>query len=118
MLVLSVPSIHVPRRPIHDRRKGWLRQTSVLLLCASLTAYFAYHAIRGKHGLEARSRLSERSMLLEREITSLEAARANLERDVALLGALRRAGPLVYCWQRPSFSSGWGLVSVRRPLPP
>jgi cell division protein FtsB len=26
-------------------------------------------------------------MLLEREITSLEAARANLERDVALLGA-------------------------------
>jgi cell division protein FtsB len=72
--------------PIHDRRRGWLRQTSVLLVCASLTAYFAYHAIRGKHGLEARSRLSERSMLLEREITSLEAARARLERDVKLLG--------------------------------
>jgi len=57
----------------------------VLLLCLGMTAYFAYHAISGRHGLEARSRLIERSTLLEFEIKSLEAVRAKLQRDVALL---------------------------------
>ncbi len=57
----------------------------MLLLCLGLTAYFAYHAITGRHGLEARSRLIERSALLEFEIKSLEAVRAKLGRDVALL---------------------------------
>jgi cell division protein FtsB len=57
----------------------------VLLLCLGLTAYFAYHAINGRHGLEARTRLVARSQLLEFEIKSLEAVRAKLERDVALL---------------------------------
>ncbi len=56
-----------------------------MLLCLGLTAYFAHHAIYGRHGLEARSRLIERSALLEFEIKSLEAVRAKLERDVALL---------------------------------
>jgi cell division protein FtsB len=51
----------------------------------ALTAYFAYHAINGRHGLEARNRLLERSSLLEFEVKSLEAVRAKLERDVALL---------------------------------
>jgi cell division protein FtsB len=50
-----------------------------------LTAYFAYHAFNGRHGLEARQDLIERSNLLEFEIRSLEAVRAKLERDVALL---------------------------------
>jgi cell division protein FtsB len=57
----------------------------VLLLCLGLTAYFAYHAINGRHGLEARKKLIERSSLLEFEIMSLEAVRAKLARDVALL---------------------------------
>jgi cell division protein FtsB len=57
----------------------------VLLLCLGLTAYFAYHAFNGRHGLEARQDLIERSNLLEFEIRSLEAVRAKLERDVALL---------------------------------
>jgi cell division protein FtsB len=57
----------------------------VLLLCLGFTAYFAYHAIYGRHGLEVRSQLTERSALLEFEIKSLEAVRANLKRDVALL---------------------------------
>ena len=57
----------------------------MLLLCLGLTAYFAYHAINGRHGLEARKILIERSSLLEFEIKSLEAVRAKLERDVALL---------------------------------
>ena len=57
----------------------------MLLVCWSFTAYFAYHAINGSHGLEARSRLIERSSLLEFEIRSLEAVRAKLQRDVDLL---------------------------------
>ena len=57
----------------------------MLLLCLGLTAYFAYHAINGRHGLEARKSLIERSSLLEFEVKSLEAVRAKLERDVALL---------------------------------
>jgi cell division protein FtsB len=61
------------------------RQATVLLLCLGLTAYFAHHAFNGRHGLEARSRLIERSALLEFEIKSLEAVRAKLQRDVALL---------------------------------
>jgi cell division protein FtsB len=48
-----------------------------------LTAYFAYHAISGKHGLEARSRLVERSKAIERDISALETVRARLARDVA-----------------------------------
>ncbi|MFA5900064.1 MAG: septum formation initiator family protein [Hyphomicrobium sp.] len=57
----------------------------MLLLCLALTAYFVHHAFNGRHGFEARSRLVERSALLEFEIKSLEAVRAKLERDVALL---------------------------------
>ena len=57
----------------------------MLLLCLGLTAYFAHHAIYGRHGLETRSKLIERSALLEFEIRSLEAVRAKLERDVKLL---------------------------------
>jgi len=57
----------------------------VLLLCLGLTAYFAYHTLKGRHGLEARDRLAERESALQFEIQSLEAVRAKLERDVALL---------------------------------
>ena len=72
------------RQPNHDRRSR-PRQATVLLLCLGMTAYFAHHAINGRHGLEVRSRLIERSALLEFEIKSLEAVRAKLRRDVALL---------------------------------
>lgn len=72
------------RQPKHDRR--WKPgQTAVLLLCLGLTAYFSYHAINGRHGLEARHRLIERASLVQFEVKSLEAVRAKLERDVALL---------------------------------
>jgi cell division protein FtsB len=61
------------------------RQASVLLLCCGLTVYFGYHTIKGRHGLETRSRLIERSTSLEREIRALETVRADLERELALL---------------------------------
>ena len=61
------------------------RQVSVLLLCGGLTVYFGYHTINGRHGLETRTRLIERSSALEREIKSLEPVRVRLERELALL---------------------------------
>jgi len=59
----------------------------VSLVCLCALAYFAHHAIKGKRGLEARSRLIERSRVLEPQIARLEAARTRLERDVRLLNA-------------------------------
>ena len=82
------------RQPNHDRRSR-PRQVTVLLLCLGMTAYFAHHAVSGRHGLEARSRLTERSDLLDFEIKSLEAVRAKLERDVALLAPERPDGDIV-----------------------
>jgi cell division protein FtsB len=67
------------------RRGHWSRQLTVLLCCASTTGYFAYHTCTGRHGLEARARLIERSNVLEFEIKSLEAVRAHLAADIALL---------------------------------
>jgi cell division protein FtsB len=61
------------------------RQVSVLLLCGGLTVYFGHHTFKGRHGLETRSRLIERSAIQEREIKALETVRANLEREIALL---------------------------------
>ncbi len=62
-----------------------LRQVFVLLFSLSATAYFSYHAIHGRHGLEARSALVERADLVEFEIRSLETVRDRLRHDVSLL---------------------------------
>ena len=72
---------------MYDRRNGRPRQILVSLFCLFALGYFAYHAIVGKRGLEARGQLIERSRHLEPEIGRLEADRARLERDVRLLGA-------------------------------
>ena len=72
---------------MYDRRKGRPRQILVSLFCLLALGYFAYHAIVGKRGLEARERLVERSRQLEPQIKRLEADRARLERDVRLLNA-------------------------------
>ena len=57
----------------------------MLLTCLTSSAYFGFHALHGRHGLEARYQLVERSTLLDFEIKSLETVRAKLQRDVALL---------------------------------
>lgn len=78
------------RYPQHDRRSRrsrLVRQTFVALICLGLTAYFAHHAHRGRHGFEARLQLVERTALLAFELESLEAVRSRLARDVALLAA-------------------------------
>ncbi len=71
-----------------DRRRGavWLlKQLSITLTCLNLTAYFSYHIRYGRHGLEARSELQDRSALLDFEIKGLENVRSKLRHDVALL---------------------------------
>jgi len=72
---------------MYDRRKSRPRQILVSLFCVCGLCYFAYHAIVGKRGLEARSRLIERSRQLEPEIARLEAERASLEQEVRLIDA-------------------------------
>lgn len=72
-------------RPTSNDMSMRLPQLTVLLCCLGLTATFAHHSIYGRHGLEARRQLIERSNLLDFEIRSLEAVRSGLERDVALL---------------------------------
>ena len=71
-----------------DRRNGARRllgQISVTLACLTLTTYFAYHMRYGRHGFEVRSRLTDRSALLDFEIKGLETVRTKLRHDVALL---------------------------------
>jgi cell division protein FtsB len=59
-----------------------------LVLLGSLlaTSYFVFHAVFGTHGLQAKSRLLERSTEIERELAVLEAVRIRLRQDVAALG--------------------------------
>ena len=56
-----------------------------MLVCLLLATYFGYHAIKGKHGLEAQSELRQRAERLEVELAGLEAMRLSFERDIALL---------------------------------
>ncbi|MFO1173070.1 MAG: septum formation initiator family protein [Hyphomicrobiaceae bacterium] len=66
-------------------RTGSRQQNVVLLICVLLTSYFGYHAIKGKHGLEAHSELTLRAERLSGDLKALEAIRSDLERDIALL---------------------------------
>lgn len=62
-----------------------VRQVLVLLTCLSASAYFAHHAIYGRHGLIAREDFMQRANLLDFEIESLQSVEGKLRRDVALL---------------------------------
>ena len=50
-----------------------------------LSLYFGYHAIKGRHGLEARLRLAAKAEALEQRLAGLETDRARLERRISLL---------------------------------
>jgi len=77
----------VLRSSKHDRRKkGALQLLIVLLGCSAFSATFTYHAINGRHGLEARSKLLLRSAELRSEIKSLEAVQAEFSTHIKLLG--------------------------------
>ena len=66
-------------------RNGTIRQLTVVLLCLGFAGYFGYHAIKGRHGLEAHLRLSAKERALKEQLVDLEAVLSNLKRDVALL---------------------------------
>jgi cell division protein FtsB len=50
-----------------------------------LIGYFSYHAVKGRHGLEARSSLEVRVRALEAELTRLKTEREQLERKAAAM---------------------------------
>ena len=64
-----------------------LRAAAVPLACLSLIGYFGYHLFVGERGLESRAKIESRITTLEGELKGLQAVRAKLERDVALLRA-------------------------------
>lgn len=85
MTVVLRPTFHERRSKSGQRRWAFARQAFVLLTCLSATAYFAYHARYGRHGMDVRAQLQERANLLDFELRSLETVRAKLQSDVALL---------------------------------
>lgn len=71
-----------------NRRNGplnRLKQALVLLACLTSSAYFAYHANYGRHGLDMRATLQDRTALLDFELKGLISVRSKLERDCVLL---------------------------------
>jgi cell division protein FtsB len=68
----------------HDKRRSWRRKL-VAVACLGLTAYFAYHAVHGRHGLEARQRLLARAPQIDQQFEVLDSARRRLKTEVALL---------------------------------
>ena len=63
-----------------------LQRSLVLLGCAAFSLTFSYHAIYGKHGLEAARRLAASSAELDRQIASLETVQAEYQLHIRLLG--------------------------------
>lgn len=62
-----------------------LRQNLVLVICLVMLGYFGFHAVEGKHGLEARAVLLKRASELEDRLARLEVERLRLVRNVDLL---------------------------------
>ena len=66
------------------RAFGWRLFT--LACCTALSAYFTYHTLAGRYGMQARTELQARLTVLEFEAESLKKARAGLRNEIALLG--------------------------------
>ncbi len=64
----------------------FLRQFALFAMLLGLIVYVASEAIRGAHGLAANKQLNARVEALTKELATLKAERAKLERDAALLG--------------------------------
>lgn len=81
------------------------RQPLVLLALGLATAYFAYHAAFGSHGLQSKYRLIQKLDDLQREIAVLEAVRSRLRQDVDALATSPPHPDLVEETARATF--GW-----------
>jgi len=62
-----------------------LRHALIPFACLIIMAYFAYHAVQGRHGFMAWLELNKEIAQLEGEQTRLSETRLRLERRVALL---------------------------------
>jgi cell division protein FtsB len=69
------------------------RSALFLAVCVALTAYFAYHAVEGQHGLHKRALLEQRVRQLEEELAALVKERQRIEHDVALITERARSQP-------------------------
>ena len=56
-----------------------------MLCCATLTVYFAHHAMYGRYGIERNRSLSADATALAGKLDILRSERSNLERDIGLL---------------------------------
>mgnify|MGYP000852312121 CR=1 FL=1 len=75
-------SNHVVIRPSQPLR---LRQALVPFICIIALGYFAYHAVYGRHGFISWLDIQNRIDTLEHQLAEVEAKRAQLDRQVALL---------------------------------
>ena len=69
--------------------RSTFRQNLVLFICLVMLGYFGFHAVEGKHGLEARNVLLKRASELQSSLSRLEAERDRLARNVDLMTASR-----------------------------
>lgn len=86
----------------------------VLLGCTALTAVFCYHTVYGRHGLEARHDLMQRSTELDREIESLEAVQSAYKRHIDMLGNRRHQDLIEEIAKRDLGMSYPGEIIIRR----
>jgi cell division protein FtsB len=77
----------VSGRTNRRRTRGrWSRSMSAgMLICLLISGYFGHHALYGRHGLEARARLTQRAARAAADVKLLEVQLQRLQRDVALL---------------------------------
>ena len=69
------------------------RHLIFLIVLLGLIGYVAAQAVRGAHGLTANRQLHARIEALSRELATLKAERARLERDADLLGPKAASEP-------------------------
>ncbi|WP_173931742.1 septum formation initiator family protein [Chelativorans sp. Marseille-P2723] len=74
----------------HKRRNTGRLITPVI--AAVVLSYFGFHAYQGDYGLKAKERLSEKIVVLETELATLERTRGRLEERLSLIndGTLER----------------------------
>ena len=69
---------------LHDMRR-WVRQSTAPMVCLTLVAYFAYHAVQGERGIVAHNRMSQEIALAENALAEAKAKRLAIEKRVMLL---------------------------------
>ena len=69
---------------LHDMRR-WVRQSMAPMVCLTLVAYFAYHAVQGERGIVAHNRLNQEIALTENVLAEAKAKRMAIEKQVMLL---------------------------------